>query len=109
MYEGYNNQIDFSKSVPGFHTVAQYALMLAIYCGFNEIYLIGCDMTGYREVEEKAYGNYDEDKHCYHLTEDERKMSSIKGEHVKSTLMDLLICFQIIDDWQNMLKREILD
>ena len=79
MYEGYNNQIDFSKSVPGFHTVAQYALMLAIYCGFNEIYLIGCDMTGYREVEEKAYGNYDEDKHCYHLTEDEKKNVLHKG------------------------------
>lgn len=79
MYEGYHKKINYAKSVPGFFNVVQFAITLAIYCGFTEIYLIGCDMTGYREVEENAYGNYEEDKHCYHLTEEEKKNVLHKG------------------------------
>ena len=30
----------------GAYTVVQYAALLAIYMGFSEIYLLGCDMTG---------------------------------------------------------------
>lgn len=79
MYESYRKKINYAKSVPGFFNVVQFAITLAIYCGFSEIYLIGCDMTGYREVEENAYGNYEEDKHCYHLSEEEKKNVLHKG------------------------------
>ena len=37
---------DFSGVVTGAWTVVHYAIMLAIYMGFSEIYLLGCDMTG---------------------------------------------------------------
>lgn len=78
IYDNYSKKFDYTKPVPGFYNVVQYAITLAIYCGFSEIYLLGCDMTGYREVEEKACNNY-EDKHCYHLTEEEKKNVLHKG------------------------------
>jgi len=78
IYDNYDKKIDYTKPVPGFYNVVQYAVTLAIYCGFSEIYLLGCDMTGYREVEENTCNNY-EDKHCYHLTEEEKKNVLHKG------------------------------
>ena len=32
--------------IPSFTTVVQYCIIVAIYMGFNEIYLLGCDSTG---------------------------------------------------------------
>lgn len=45
-HEGYHREIDFCKGVPGFFTVVQNAISLAIYMGASEIYLLGCDCTG---------------------------------------------------------------
>lgn len=39
-------KIDFSGIIPGMNTVVQYAIMLGIYMGCTEIYLLGCDCTG---------------------------------------------------------------
>lgn len=72
MYDGYGRDINYARVVPGFYNVVQYAITLAVFLGFGEIYIIGCDMTGYKEIEEKAFHNY-EDKHCYHMTEEEKK------------------------------------
>lgn len=41
-----NVYIDFTKTVSGCATVVQYAIEMAIFMGFSEIYLLGCDMTG---------------------------------------------------------------
>lgn len=42
----YKKDIDFTKMIPGFHTVVDYGIALAIYMGASEIYLLGCDSTG---------------------------------------------------------------
>ncbi|HAM96754.1 MAG: hypothetical protein UR96_C0003G0057 [candidate division WS6 bacterium GW2011_GWC1_36_11] len=55
-------EIDFTKRVPPYQNVVNIALYFAIYLGFSEIYLIGCDMTGvvviYDENEEVDYGGH---------------------------------------------------
>ena len=38
--------IDLSKPIPRFQTVVQTCIVAAIYMGFTEIYLLGCDNTG---------------------------------------------------------------
>lgn len=45
-FEGYKSKIDLSKPLPIFGTVVQVAITIAIYMGFSEIYLLGCDETG---------------------------------------------------------------
>ncbi len=44
-YDGFNAKIDFAKVVPGFSTVVHYAICMALYMGYKEIYLLGCDGT----------------------------------------------------------------
>ncbi len=41
-------KIDITRIVPGVHTVPIMALMIGIYMGFGEIYLIGTDHDSYR-------------------------------------------------------------
>lgn len=41
--EGGTYPIDISKKIPPFQTVVQIAIYLAIYLGFNKIYLLGVD------------------------------------------------------------------
>lgn len=72
MYEGYNKKFDYTKSIPGFYTVVHYAIVLAMYMGFSEINILGCDMTGYRWVEKKILGR-SEEEHCYQMSEEESK------------------------------------
>lgn len=40
------NNLDYTKIVPAFGTVVQWCITMAIYMGFTEIYLLGCDNTG---------------------------------------------------------------
>lgn len=39
-------RVDFTHRVPNFHTVVHYTICMAVYMGFKEIYLLGCDCTG---------------------------------------------------------------
>jgi hypothetical protein len=59
--------IDLTKKIPPYQNVINVALYTAMYLGFSEMYLIGCDMTGvitvYDEKEDVSYGGhfYEED------------------------------------------------
>lgn len=68
--DGYH-KLDFTSGNPGFVSVAQYAIWLAIYMGFTEIYLLGCDSTIILDildaVTKDSIGNahvYKEDGHA---------------------------------------------
>lgn len=43
---GMQDKLNFTKLVPHCGTVVQYAIILAYYMGFKEIYLLGCECTG---------------------------------------------------------------
>ncbi|MFA7628075.1 MAG: 6-hydroxymethylpterin diphosphokinase MptE-like protein [Candidatus Dojkabacteria bacterium] len=59
--------INLTEKVPPYQNVVNVALYTALYLGFSEIYLIGCDMTGfitiYDENDNVSYGGhfYEED------------------------------------------------
>lgn len=44
-YDGYDEEFDFCEPIPSFQTVIHWAIAMAIYMGFKEIYLLGCDCT----------------------------------------------------------------
>lgn len=71
-YDDYNKEFDYAFNAPAFQTVVQWAVGMAVYMGFSEIYLLGCDTTvivgtiqSYLEKDNAAY--------AYELTENERK------------------------------------
>ncbi|WP_455615318.1 6-hydroxymethylpterin diphosphokinase MptE-like protein [Eisenbergiella sp.] len=64
-YERMRKRLDLTKTIPTFCTVTQFAIAIAVYMGFHEIILLGCDMTGYKEVEQFATGNFVDGSHVY--------------------------------------------
>lgn len=64
--------IDYSKIVPGFHTVVQYCISMAIYMGFGEIYLLGCDNTSIINTINAAL-KQDVENYAYDVSSNEQK------------------------------------
>jgi len=76
--------IDLCKFLPYFCTVVQSAVMLAVYMGFSEIYLLGCDCTGILNYIDRVQDH--KIKHyAYQLPTEEiekHKKISISSEHM---------------------------
>jgi hypothetical protein len=73
---GFSGEIDLSKNIPSSQNVIQAAIFAAIYMGFKEIYLIGCDMTSiFLTFESNAEGEKEITKevHAYKYSESEKK------------------------------------
>lgn len=49
-HENYNLDFDITKQIPWFPTVIDYCIFIAMYMGFTEIYLLGCDCTGFLKI-----------------------------------------------------------
>ncbi len=77
--------IDFSSLISGFHTVVQYCIALAIYMGFSEIYLYGCENTS---IISNIHAALDEDtqEYGYQISENEQKRIKNAHKNVSMTL-----------------------
>ena len=71
LYEGYKRKMDLTKCIPGVCNVVQFAIEIAICMGFEEIYLLGCDMTGYEDIS-VLFGKKIE-THVYDTSEKEKE------------------------------------
>lgn len=71
LYEGCQKQLDLTKPIFSVPTVVQFAIQAAVYMGFTDIYLLGCDMTGFEEI--RSVDNSMENTYAYELTENEKK------------------------------------
>ena len=72
IYDNYKEQVDYTKPVPGFSSVIMWCITMAIYMGFKEIYLLGCDHTSFVAVIQ-AVMESSVDEYAYTVTESERK------------------------------------
>jgi hypothetical protein len=69
----YNNGIHFEKFTPNLHTVVHYAVAMAIYMGFSEIYLLGCDCTNVITAANTRLMAGDGAEYAYNISENEKK------------------------------------
>jgi hypothetical protein len=44
-YDGYKEDMDFTRFIPSFQAVVHWAIAFAVYMGCKDIYLLGCDAT----------------------------------------------------------------
>jgi hypothetical protein len=63
---------EIHRNIPVFQNVIIYAINAALYMGFDEIYLMGVDMTGFLEHYEYNKVN-DQWGHVYHKSKEEQK------------------------------------
>lgn len=64
-------KVDFTHFVPKFPTVVQYIICMAVYMGFSEIYLLGCDCTGFLNNAQARLNHSQKLKYGYSMSENE--------------------------------------
>lgn len=90
-YNGYSKSISFDKMMPGFQNIVQYAIVLAIYMGFKEIYILGCDSTGIITKINSVLGEEIEDCYTYDLGK--------KGQNYVNSLLDYFTIEEQFAGW----------
>lgn len=91
--------VDYAKLVPGFSTVVHYIICLAVYMGFKEIILLGCDCSGFITIAETKLDNLDNSKYGYKISENEKKR--MKRVQEKTSMRDELSWYvSLFDDYQ---------
>lgn len=87
---------DISKEITGFYTVIQTAVLTAVYMGFSEIYLIGCDCTGIVSNIQIMENSDNVQGYSYEFTKEDRekRLKEYQG-HVDME--------QIFSGWANIL------
>lgn len=73
LHEHYKAPIEYCRYTPSFGTVVQNCITMAIYMGFSEIYLLGCDNTGIMVTLKTAMQNNDDSDYAYVVSENEKK------------------------------------
>lgn len=90
-YDGYNKDFDYSRLMPGFQNIVQYAIAMAIYMGFTHIYVCGCDSTGIITKINSKINRDIEECYCYDLGEN--------GQKYVNSLLDHFSIEQQFDGW----------
>lgn len=83
-YNDYDEQIDFTKYIPAFQAVVQWCIAFAVYAGFKEIYLLGCDATNII-TDLTLFADKQADlSYAYNLSEE--AADAVKRKHLKNGL-----------------------
>lgn len=98
-----SSSIDLTKYIPSFGTVVQYAIYVAIYMGFSEIYLLGCDSTGIMSTLNSVLKQKN-DTYSYEVTENERKRMENMVE--KSQVLDYAYSYYMTLKGFDILKKK---
>lgn len=102
-----NGSCDFCKFIPSFSTVVQYAVLLAVYMGFKDIYLLGCDCTGIINTVQSRIGSSGSMAYGYSITENERKR--MEKSNTMYPIQDELRWYANIFDEYELLKKYCLE
>ena len=68
---------DIAQPITAFTTVVQYAILIAIYMGFSEIYLLGCDTTNIVSVINCALEMQNSQMHAYDNDDTEERYKEL--------------------------------
>ena len=96
--------LDVSTVLPSFSTVVHYLICLAIYMGFKDIILLGCDCTSIISITESRLGNAEKSPYGYKISENEKKrleaiqsLTSIRDEMMWQ--VELFDCYSYLDQY----------
>lgn len=93
----FKGDFDFAGPALAFHHVINCAIALAIYMGFNEIYLLGCEETVIVELISVLMGNY-QNEHVF-----ENPNHKLGGDGNMQTIMAgmarLLGYYSLMEEW----------
>ena len=85
------NNYDITKLIPDFPTVAHQAICIAVFMGFKEIYLLGCDCTGFMSIAEAKLGEAEKAEYGYKIDSNEK--ARLQTVAKQRSLADELIAY----------------
>lgn len=97
-------KFDFSKIVSSFYTVSQYQIILAIFMGFKEIYITGCENTVIiDQMQSRSVGIIEKTNYGYSVTENERKRMLDKSKNLTAQ-QELYSAIKVLDGYESISK-----
>lgn len=108
------DEIDFSKFSINWGTVVQWCISMAIYMGFKEIYLMGCDNTQIITIMKSAMKTNDSDDYIYTYSDAEKKRMEKMVESKSlvdflTTYINVLKDYKLIFDYCNSRNIRIIN
>lgn len=104
----YKKNIDFCGAIPQMNAVVQYAILLAIYMGYDEIYLLGTDQTNiFGNI--KAFLNEESaSDYAFNMSKSEKewKNKKLTSYSLPFTLRGYARIFEIYDELALYCKRK---
>lgn len=113
-YSGFSEKINFTKFIPGFWAVIQWAIALAVYMGFKEIYLLGCEATN-AVIDVSRLLGMERDKYAFSMND--RQIQNRDKENEKWNSAECLfygynqifIYFKEISHWCDMREVKLVN
>lgn len=110
MSDACNFEYRYDKYIPNCGTVVQAAIIMAIYMGFSEIYLLGCDTTSLVVTINSALKKNDDSDYAYSISDNEKKrmealLSKQNLESYTQSYLYCLKCYRFLYSYAN--KRGI--
>ncbi len=99
-----NKRIRMDRMMPDFPTVIQIAVCIAVYMGFKEIYLLGCDCSGFVNIPFVKTGKLDNIQYAYKTTESEKNRMLNTSKNRKTIRNELLGYVQMFDKYEEIFK-----
>lgn len=96
--------LSICRYVPVFPTVIDYIICIAVYMGFSEIYLLGCDCTGIVSLVNSKLNKGNEAAYGYKISDNEKKrlekvvkLTTIKEE--MQSYIDLFDTYELLFEY----------
>lgn len=96
------DSIDLTKPIPGFSTVVHYAICVALYMGFTEIYLLGCDCTSFITTAQAKMKNWEDGVHYGYDVNDIEEKRLESSNNVYSMEKELLFNANVFKGYREL-------
>ena len=97
------NELSMNRLMPDFPTVIQIIICMAIYMGFSQIILLGCDCTGYVNSAYASLKKSENANYGYEVSENEKKRME-KIAQIRSVRDELASYVKIFDNYDLLYK-----
>lgn len=102
-YISEKHDVDFTKFTPAFSSVVHYLICLAVYMGFKEIYLLGCDCTSIVTIIDNYLGKGENAQYAYAISANEKRRME-KVQQLTKVRDELQSTIRLFDDYERLLR-----
>lgn len=107
-YKGYSEEIRLDKMIPAMQAVVQYAILIAIYMGYKEIYLLGTDQTNIIGNIKAYISESEASEYAFQLSDEQKrwKNSKLTSYTLPETLRGYARIFELYDELNEYCEKK---